>query len=72
MACDAPTATDSTLGGPKPSSSVKNLTSTGDGCTSGRPGTPNWESLAFPHMYNFPLSVQIKDDTTLIQIWYIY
>jgi hypothetical protein len=58
MACDAPFAIDKTLCDPNPSSSIKKLTSTGHGCIAGSPGTPNCESLAFPHMYNFPLSVQ--------------
>lgn len=62
MACDAPIATDKTLWGPNPSSSIKKWTSTGHGWTGGSPGTPNWESLAFPHTYNFPLSVKNKKE----------
>jgi hypothetical protein len=31
---------------------------TGSGWTSGRPGTPSWQSLAFPHMYKSPFSAQ--------------
>lgn len=56
IAWDAPIATDIAWCGPNASSSIRNFTSTGTGCTSGRPGMPNWQSLAFPHMYSFPLS----------------
>lgn len=70
IACDAPFAIDKTLCGPNPSSSIKKLTSTGHDCIAGSPGTPNCDSAAFPHVYNFPLSdqnqeVQVKICTEL-------
>ena len=59
MAWEAPIATEMTRKGPKPSSSsLRKFTLTGSGWTSGRPGTPSWQSLAFPHMYKSPFSAQ--------------
>ena len=59
MAWEAPIATEMTREGPKAlSSSLRKFTLTGSGWTSGRPGTPSWQSLAFPHMYKSPFSAQ--------------
>jgi hypothetical protein len=72
MAWEAPIATEMTREGPNPSSSsLRKITLTGSGWTSGRPGMPSWQSLAFPHMYKSPFSAQtIKNRSKFV--WVVY
>lgn len=63
--------TEITLCGSSSSSSVKKLTSTGEVWISGSPGTPNWESLAFPHIQSLPSSVENHSHVEFSEIFLI-